>query len=259
MQAELPAYRILNFGYSSGGLNPTMYRAAESKLDPASSRKVIVLGVTPHALTPVAAANEHFLQENTRPLDDRLLLRYGAPLVQFFKPTTIEAVYNQARGVEPAPPRILYHQEFHESGWIASWTVPESYTHALASYRDIFAETQVSPELVQQVMQQTEAWVQRDITVFAFRFPAAAEMIALENEISGFDQHTFVQQFEAAGGIWLTLPTDAYHSYDANHLVKKAAVQLSHDVAVRIKQALTSAAPAQTEVSRCCPASDHTR
>src|SRR5512146_2424266 len=62
MESVLTGYRIFNFGYSGGGLDRLMYAAAEKRLDPKSDRPSIVFGVTPLALTPYAARNEHYLQ-----------------------------------------------------------------------------------------------------------------------------------------------------------------------------------------------------
>lgn len=85
-------------------------------------------------------------------------------------------------------------------------------------------------------MDQTRQWTAQGIRVYAFRVPSSLAMVALEDQMSGFDEATFVEQFKAAGGIWFSIPLEPYHSYDGSHLTKQAALQLSADLARLIKQ-----------------------
>jgi hypothetical protein len=233
MEAGLDGLTVFNFGYSGGGLNPTMYAAAEQRLNPASAQKIIVLGVTPLTLTPKAASNEHYLQELKRSPDYIFLHLYGLPLLRAFQAVTFETntETNQAR-------QGNYYQEFYDDGWIASWSVPEDPNRTLPSFKDIFSKTPVSPQLVQALMEQTRRWRESGVRVFAFRVPSSLQMVALENRLSGFDETAFIEQFRAAGGEWFDIPLAPYHSFDGSHLTKEAALQLSVDLAELIRQVL---------------------
>jgi hypothetical protein len=238
METILPGYRILNYGFSGGGLNPVMYAATEQRLDPHSRQMIIVFGVTPLTLTPRAAKNEHYLQELHRPADYVFLRLYGRPLLDLFKPISLNGVSNASLEKNPQPTKQGYYQEYHDDGWIASWMIPENIRWTLPSFRDIFSQTSVSQELVQDLMEQTRRWRERGIRVFAFRVPSSQAMVDLENQMSGFDEAAFAEQFESAGGVWLSIPLEPYHSYDGSHLVKQSAIQLSEDLANLIKNSL---------------------
>jgi hypothetical protein len=235
MESILSGTRILNFGYSGGGLDPVMYAAADGKLDPGSDHKSIVFGVTPLTLTPYAARNQHYLQELSRPADYVYLRLYWLPLVHSLETLDVSDL-TRAVHASPSQTQAGYYQEFHNDGWIASWTIPEDPYRTLPSFRDIFSQTPVSQSLVQELMDQTRTWVAAGIRVYAFRVPSSPAMVALEDQISGFDEAAFVAQFQAAGGIWFSIPLEPYHSYDGSHLTKQSALQLSIDLANLIKQ-----------------------
>jgi hypothetical protein len=232
MQTVLPSYRFLNFGYSSGGLNPTMYQEAEQRLDPSTEQPLIILVFSPHSLTPESAKNEHFLEEKNRKPEEIFERIYIAPLLQFFAPISPETVMYI---VGKTGPDVFYYQEFEQDGWVASWTVPEDPTRAIASYRDVFTDNQVSERLVFQALQQTRSYVDRGILVFGCRSPADPGLIALEDVLSGFQEQRIAAGFAEAGGTWLTFPASRYKYYDGSHLKKDSAIQFSLDLANAIK------------------------
>ena len=238
MQTMLPNYRILNFGYGGGGLNQVIFQAAEAKLDPKSTKKIIVLGITPAALTPLAAQNEHFLQEKNRSKDYLFLITHFAPLVTFLQPLKIDALLRIDKGKSGEKPVEQGFSRLHDDGWIEAWMIPENPTKELSHFRDFFAKTQVSSELIEVLMQQTRLWKQKEIQVVAFRLPTTKEMVALEDELSGFDENKFLQAFESAGGLWLSVPLERYRSFDGSHLERNSAVLFSKDVAEKISFSL---------------------
>lgn len=235
METILQGYRILNYGFSGGGLNAEMYAAAEGRLDPRSSKKSIVLGVTPLTLTTRAERNDHFQQEMLRPPDYVFMHLYWMPLLNALAPLGAQDFTSTLAAQNAHPNQEGYYLEFHDDGWVASYTIPESPLSALPSYRDIFSQTPVSPRLVQELVDQTRLWTQRGIQVYAFRVPSSQAMVDLENQMSGFDEAALVKAFEDAGGIWFSIPLAPYHSYDGNHLTKSSAEALSIDLAKLIK------------------------
>ena len=62
MQTILPDLRILNFGFSSGGLNPEIYALVEQRLATDGPHPMIVLGITSISLPPAAVKNEQYNQ-----------------------------------------------------------------------------------------------------------------------------------------------------------------------------------------------------
>ena len=74
-------------------------------------------------------------------------------------------------------------------------------------------------------------------------------MVALEKELSGFDEAAFVKRFKQAGGAWFSFSLDDYHSFDGSHLHRDSAVQFSKDLAKRIRNYIEHA-DGQSERSR---------
>jgi hypothetical protein len=243
MESVLSDYRIFNFGYSGGALDRVMFAAAERRLDPRSEHPSIVFGVTPLALTPYAARNDHYLQELNRPADYIYLRLYWLPLVHSLEALDIRTIPNVFTGDSKIRMPGGYYQEFHDDGWIASWSIPEDPSRTLPSFRDIFSRTPVSPRLVQDLMEQTRLWTSRGIRVYAFRVPSSPGMVELESQMSGFDEAGFIEQFEDVGGTWFSIPLEPYHSFDGSHLVKQSAQKLSVDLAKLIQESLDSSLP----------------
>ncbi len=234
MESVLQGARILNYGFSGGSLNPEMYAAAEARLDPASPHKSIVFGVSPLTLTPMAESNNHFLQEMGRPADYVFLHLYWRPVVDLFAPLNLDYL-DKPTSNHSLQDQEGYYLEFHDDGWVASWTIPEYPDSAIWSYQQIFSSTQVNSGLIQDLLDQTRLWTAHGIKVYAYRPPSSQAMVDLENRMSGFDEAAFSRAFVAAGGIWFTIPLAPYHSYDGSHLAKQSAIQLSLDLAKQIK------------------------
>ncbi|HRR41385.1 MAG TPA: hypothetical protein P5244_09155 [Syntrophales bacterium] len=232
MRKVLTGYRILNMGYSSGSLSPMMLAEAEKRLD-RSGKRIIVLGVTPYALTPKAAKDEHYLQEKNRAAAEIIENMYLAPLLRHFDPTTPVKL---ATGFKRSPTESK--EEFYESGWVATWRDQSNPTEALTSYEHAFAENRVSTNIIDNVILQTGKWTYDGIHVFAFRLPATLEMIQLENRKSGFDEKIFRERFEKAGGCWITVNQKEYRSYDGSHMEKDSAQSLSQFIAQDIWHAI---------------------
>jgi hypothetical protein len=242
MHTVLPNLKIVNFAYLLGGLNPLMYKEAERRLDPASSSKTLVLAVTPHSLTPAAAANQHFLEERNRPREDIYQRVYLHWFMELFNPLTPGEILDAILDKQTKPAE-MYFQEPHDDGWVASWVVPEDASKQLRFYREIFTKERVSADLVHALVEQTRRWTASGIRVYGVRPPTTEEMVSLEDTMSGFDEQDFVRQFTDAGGIWLTFASDRYHTYDGSHLNKESALRFSMDLGKAIQRHLTDRGP----------------
>ena len=226
-------YKILNFGFSSGGLNPRMYREADKRFVKDGSAKTVVMAVTPYSLTDDAAKNKHFLQEFTRPKEEVLQYLAYDPFWSFLSPVSPNMLRKKILGKERGP-HVYYYEDFFPDGWVASYTVPKDQERALKSYTDTFSKYQVDLKLIEELCEQTQEWSQKGIMVFAFRPPVSKKMLELENELSGFDQSFFIEKFEACGGVWMNINPSDYETYDGSHLQRESAIMLSSEIAKKI-------------------------
>ena len=125
---------------------------------------------------------------------------------------------------------------YHADGWRASTRTPPQPHKTLSHFERIFAERTVRADEIRRLLDKTRAWTAKGIGVYACRPPTTAEMVALEDRLSGFDQAEFVRQFRAAGGVWLDVDQAGYASYDGSHLTAEAATRLSRDLAEMIRR-----------------------
>ncbi|MDB4270987.1 hypothetical protein N9896_02715, partial [bacterium] len=178
---ELDGLKVLNFGFSSGGLNTEIFNEIEKRLAK-EDKTIIVLGITPYSLTPKAQLNEHFKQEKERDRKEVFRRRFVSPVIHFFdpiKPTDIIFNKDEQKG---------YYERFHKDGWVASLKIPLDSNAALKSYRKNFKENKVSKEVLQKVYKRVAEWKREGFNIFAFRLPTSKGMLLLENEISGFNE-----------------------------------------------------------------------
>lgn len=232
MQRQLPGLSILNFGYSSGGLNTEIFAEADKRLKDSG---IVVLAITPWSLTESACRNEHFHEELYRPRWERFERRYLGPLVQGFAPFPPAEIYRQLRGEQPAQ---RYTQQFHPGGWVASDKQPGDPAEALPQYRSELQQEQVSPLRVQQLLAQVPVWRARGLSVFAFRPPSTPAMEALEDELSQLNYKDLVHDLTAASAIWIETHSGPYRSYDGSHLDAASAERFSEELGGRIHEVL---------------------
>lgn len=231
MQATLPGKKVANFGFSGAGLAGEYLAALPRLLTPTATPPVIVLGITPRSLTPVAAGNhEYWAWERTRPIERWGLARLSDVLF-FLTPENPVLLFG--RPVAGAP---RYEQEAHETGWLAANRIPPDPDASLEEYVELFAKTQVSDQLVRELVASVAQWHQRGIRVFAFRPPTTRSMIDLENARSGFGESAIRQSLENAGAQWLDVENDSYPTFDGNHLTSDGAIRFSTDLGTILRQ-----------------------
>ncbi|MGD8759076.1 MAG: hypothetical protein PVJ07_02355 [Anaerolineales bacterium] len=251
MQTVLEDYRILNFAYSAGGLNPVMYREAEDRLDPESDMRAVVLGISPSNLLIISAGNDHFLEWKLKDPWEIFLALHLYPAYRFLYPIDL---VEWVRPAEDTGYRVAYHDD----GWVASWVepgpdAPPTPELSLSGCNQAppaeapngpaptpkappGSPYRVSSVIVNALLDQTRAWTQQGIHVFALRLPTPASKIQAENELTGLSDWEFAQAFEAAGGVWFWMPPEAYPTLDGTHLGKHSAMQLSLDLAACIQE-----------------------
>ena len=233
MNETLRNIRILNFGFMSAPLIETYLSAAQEMLDPESLEPVIVLGVTPHALTRSASKKNNFYSYAAHTPFLVFLRRVLTPGWHFLRAFDHSELWRALSGGEGG-----YFEVFHPDGWVASRRVPEDPTIAIDVYREQFAAGGVVRSYVTGLIAIVSRWTRAGIRVYGFRPPSTPAMVELENEMSGFDEEGFVRAFEEQGGTWLRFPEGVYPSYDGSHLREDGALALSADLAAELGRRL---------------------
>ncbi|AXT61837.1 hypothetical protein D1816_16230 [Aquimarina sp. AD10] len=227
---ELKGLRVLNFGFSSGGHNELIFKEVENRL---RNDKIIVLGLTPYSLTPKAQANKHYLQEKNRSQKDVFNRRFINPLFSFFdpiKPTDVIYYNDTIPG---------YYERFKKNGWVESRKIPFNPKAALPGYVKDFESNIVSEDVLKNLFEQIEKWIQKDIKVFALRMPTTEEMEKLENELSGFKENEIRKSIEEIGAKWIEVDNRYdYVSYDGSHLDRESARIFSSYIGRKINEVI---------------------
>lgn len=232
MEKELLGLKILNFGYSNGGLNPTMFEAAEAKLNERSSSKILVLGVTANAITAFTKNNDQYLQELSRPREDVLERLYLNPILYWFSATNPE----QLKGsFNPDDNSSYYLSEYHMNGYVESDKFPADTTEAIPSYTRDFTNYKITDQSLASLINEVKESTAKGITVIGFRPPVSQSMRALEDSLANYNETLIKQEIESEGGYWIEVNPNLYKTYDGSHLDKPSAEKFSNDLARRIK------------------------
>jgi hypothetical protein len=232
MSKMLRGLRIYNLAFSAGGLNPEIYDAASGMLGSNGSEKIMILGITPGSLMESTEGNRKYREEHNRPRSSYLERVYINNRLQRFAPFDLKAILSAAANSHDVAPR--YVNRYMDDGWVGSDRYPEDATEELASYREVMTHFRVKATLVQALLEQTRKWTASGINVYGFRPPTSKAMLDLENRMSGFDEQSFKEGFEVAGGKWIPVDIDQYHCYDGSHLSESSAIRLSDYIAAQI-------------------------
>jgi len=237
--AVLGNCRVLNFGFSSAGYSPKYLAGIQRVLDPQSHCPIIVMGITPHSLTPDAAKDNGYLhalgvqRDRPPPATEAILARHCPEVLYFFKPMKPREMLRTALGIHHRK-KSRYLEFYRFDGWVPGRLIPEDSRRGLKAYRSVFNGNKVSDEAVWGILEAVTQWTRRGISVYGFRPPTTAEMVALENARSGFDEAKFAADFVKVGGQWIAVDQERYHSCDSSHLRDDAAAMFSTDLARRI-------------------------
>ncbi|MFA9391273.1 MAG: hypothetical protein ACERKD_15800 [Prolixibacteraceae bacterium] len=228
MDQHLNGLKVLNFGYSNGGLNSTMFKAALSKFNAKSKTKVLVLGVSANAITDYTKNNDQYLQELTRPREEVLERIYLNPLLYWFSATTPEKL---KESFQPIDHSYYYLSNYHMNGYVESDKFPADTTEAIASYEDDFNKYQVNENTLATLFEQVHSLVQQGITVIAYRPPVSQPMRELEDSMGNYNEALLQQRLENAGAHWISVNPNQYKTYDGSHMDQPSAERFSRDLA----------------------------
>lgn len=234
MQKELSDYKILNFGYSDGGLNPTMFKAAEKKLKIAEKIQVIVLGVTTNTLSDYTKDNKQYLQELNRPREEVLERLYLSPISYWFSGTSPNDLKLHFQNKNKSKNK-WYISNYTKNGYVESDKFPVDTLEAIPYYLDDFSKYQVENEHIQNLFAQVKDWTAKGITVLAYRPPISVPMLELENTMGLYNESVISTGIKKAGGNWIDLHNSSYKTYDGSHLNRASAEKLSLKIAREIQ------------------------
>ena len=248
MQEVLEGYRIFNFAFSRGGLNPTIYREAEDLLDPLSNKRAVVLGINPATLWALTSTNDELRIWKSRDPWEVFLALHLSPVYKFLFPIDPEEFLRPATSSR-------YHEVFHDDGWAESWIdplpdeapqsssedghrrtrvfllAPHVQSAPRAERRAEESEEGVSPALLDALVRQTESWVQEGIHVFGFRPPTEGNLEPDAVDSRGFSEAAIARAVQDAGGVWFFISSERYHTLDGTHLDRDSAILFSRDLA----------------------------
>lgn len=232
MQKHLPQFKILNFGYSNGGLNPTMFEAAEQKLVTNSSTKIIVLGITANSVSGYTERNTQYIQEFIRPREEVIERLYFSPIKYWFSPVTPQLLKTW---LFESPPVAYYKNEYHLSGYVRSEKFPADTMEAIPSYVKDFTNYKVDDEKLEALYKQVGEWYESGITIVGFRPPVSYPMRMLEDTMGLYNEAEIKARMSKAGAHWLMLNPANYKTYDGSHLDECSAIKLSDTLAKYIQ------------------------
>ncbi len=228
IEKRLPGLKVLNFAFSNGGLNPTMFDAAEKKLVHNSKPKIIVLGISANAISGYSAGNQQYIQELNRPREEIFERIYFNPLRYWFSATSPEKLKNHFSKQEEIR---FYRNTYFMNGYVESDKYPVDTMEAIASYTKDFTNYKVEPENLQILFNQVKNWTNNGIIVVGFVPPVSQPMQMLEDTLGLFDEVAVKAGFENVSGKWIDLNPANYKTYDGSHLTIESAKELSHKIA----------------------------
>ena len=235
MRTHLPDQKILNFAYSNGGLNPTMFKAAEAKLSQKSNQKIIVLGISANTITAYTENNNQYIQEFNIPREEVIERMYFSPVKYWFSPTSpekLKALYFDE------PPTSYYKNKFHLNGYVHSEKFPVDTMEAIPSYIKDFTNYKVDEQKLETLYRQVARWKEKGIVTIGFRPPVSQAMYQLEDTMGHYNEAAIKANLINAGGYWLNLNSTNYNTYDGSHLNESSAIKLSEKLALFIKQTI---------------------
>jgi hypothetical protein len=226
MRAELEGWRIANFGFGHVVFTGDYLTKLEQILDPGSPNKVIVLGISPLALTKMGLTRNEFLTHRDRIRADSC------------DPDASINLLTSGSELHRIVGRLDRAKTLHPDGWAAGEMNPEKPLISLGFFRSHYGNFKVDDGVIAELCSAVKTWTDEGITVIAFLMPTAPEMVELEREISGFDEKYFASKIEKAGGMWISIELKQLHSYDGSHLRKDSAIDFSRKLAGKIKRKL---------------------
>jgi hypothetical protein len=241
MSGMLDGQRVLNFAFPFGMYTDDYLDAIEAVLDPAAAQPTILLGVTARALVPVAQTEDGngFERLRSEAAERHALGRFVLTWLPFSSPLRVDHLWRELNPWAAGEPLEVRYPD----GWTAQappldagYTGPAK-QRQLRYYTRLYAHATVDRAAIERVLSRVQAWSAGGIRVYGWRPPTDADLRALENRLSGFDEDAFARRFEAAGGVWIPVVVGSYVTYDGSHLHRASAESMSRYIAGWIQEA----------------------
>lgn len=232
MQKKLTDRRIFNYGFGGNWYSSEYLEAVEKVLDPQSTRKTIILGISPNSLTQKAREAGNFAELRALSKQQAYLDIHFPAVVHFLEPMSFR---DASEGLFPGLAETRTRKGYFADGWMAVDKKPGGGRNEVKRYRKIYEQNQVSGEIIENLISFISKWTSSGISVYGFLPPSCREMVEMENDMSGLNEAEFAAAFERAGGIWVPVDQLRYDSFDGSHLQQDAALEFSRDLALRIR------------------------
>lgn len=230
MQEKFPNKHIRNYAFGGNWYSIEYLEAVERMLIPESREKIIIMGITPNAVSEKGEIG-NFIELSNISKQDAYLDIHFAPVVYFFEPMSFR---DALHGLFPSLAKTHTVKDYTKDGWVGVHKIPSGGRNELKRYRKIFEKRRVSDETIGNVIRYVTKWTRSGIRVYGFIAPSCEDMLQLEEKFSGFNEPEFIKLFKSAGGIWIDIDPGRYESFDGSHLQDNAALEFSRDFTNRL-------------------------
>lgn len=232
-----PGTRAGNFGFGNLAYSRRVLELAESKLDPAKPR-TLILGVSPGMLSDKAMGANSFIVADSRAKSlgtgrTRQLKTTFQEASRFFAPAAPDALIRKL--IDRPKTAVTFTTVEHTNGWTETDRQPRDTQAAMNGMDQTSILAPANPEHLQVLLDQIKQLRSKGISVYAFWPPEDPVVRRRAEESTGWTESEWSQKFTEAGATWLSAPCDKYETYDGIHLPPEQARKLSSDLIKQIQ------------------------
>ena len=210
------------------GYESRYLKAVDRILNIQSKCPVVVLGIAPNNFIISRTKVNDFLELDKMNAASIWLGRHFGAMAHFTRPVTDSDKKNMMGKSKDR--KSAFYRVYHNDGWMESRIIPEDPTERLPYSTEVTKRDPAKPELIYNLLDQVAKWRRRGIRVYGLRYPTSTAMREMEDKYGQLDFQRFYKQFADAGGIWISVPSDGYITYDGSHLRAESAVRFSRYV-----------------------------
>lgn len=233
---EAMGVRAKNFGFNGLSLTDQYLEALAAKLDRSGvSQRRIVLAITPRSLCGGLQLQNEFRIACARTSWDRFRVVTLGPRMEQLRPISLSELRGWLKRTDTDTSRFTFDPsgsivaQCRETEWAppAPWSAPA--THA--------------PSYVGTVADHVARWTSQGVRVYVVRIPTRPDVDEREDEIYRFDPAEARARLEAAGAVWLELPSAQYATWDSSHYTAESERRFTRALAAAIAAREGSTAP----------------
>lgn len=232
-----------NLAFSSGGMNESMMRLIDAKLERKNDKKVVILGISPYSLTEKARKNECYNSYYGKLKikgDSLFISSRGLRLLDIITMPINKIFTIGSPNAKKIHKGKVFSKQYHDNGWcetVVYGDTKKSIEKTLEMYetRD-FKNNPISPASISEMLTYIRKWTNEGVQVFAFRPPTCDAMEDIEERKTEFSSFMLEDEIRKHGGTWIEIPRTGWVSYDASHVDAESAKKLSAFIAGIILQ-----------------------